>query len=69
VRIVSLHPAATEIVHLLGLAENLVGVSADSDWPPDVEQRVLVLNTVAITTRTRRSARRSTKDCAWRASG
>ena len=51
-RIVSLHPAATEIVHLLGLAENLVGVSADSDWPPDVVQRVPVLNTVAIDTRT-----------------
>ena len=47
-----MHPAATEIVHLLGLAESLVGVSADSDWPPDVVQRVPVLNTVAIDTRT-----------------
>jgi iron complex transport system substrate-binding protein len=52
VRIVSLHPAATEIVHLLGLGDSLVGVSADSDWPLDLVQKVPVLNTVAIDTRT-----------------
>jgi iron complex transport system substrate-binding protein len=51
VRIVALHPAATEIVHLLGLDDSLVGVSADSDWPPELVQRVPVLNTIAVDTR------------------
>jgi ABC-type Fe3+-hydroxamate transport system substrate-binding protein len=49
-RIVSLHPAATDLVHLLGLDEALVGVSADSDWPPELVERVPVLNQVAIDT-------------------
>jgi iron complex transport system substrate-binding protein len=48
VRIVSLLPSATEIVSLLGLEEALVGVSADSDWPPQVVARLPVLNTVSI---------------------
>jgi iron complex transport system substrate-binding protein len=34
VRIVSLHPAATEIVFALGLGEELVGVTAYCDEPP-----------------------------------
>src|SRR5438105_10815730 len=50
VRIVSLLPSATEIVCLLGLADQLVGVSADSDWPPEVVERLPVLNTVSIDT-------------------
>jgi iron complex transport system substrate-binding protein len=50
VRIVSLLPSATEIVCLLGLADQLVGVSADSDWPVDVVERLPVLNTVSIDT-------------------
>jgi iron complex transport system substrate-binding protein len=50
VRIVSLLPSATEIVCLLGLADNLVGVSADSDWPVEVVKRLPVVNTVAIDT-------------------
>jgi iron complex transport system substrate-binding protein len=33
-RIVSLYPAATEIVALLGLADQLVGVSHECDFPP-----------------------------------
>jgi iron complex transport system substrate-binding protein len=33
-RIVSLLPSATEIVHALGLAEHLVGVTDECDWPP-----------------------------------
>src|SRR6516162_3953562 len=49
-RIVSLLPSATEIVCLLGLADQLVGVSADSDWPADVVGRLPVVNTVAIDT-------------------
>jgi iron complex transport system substrate-binding protein len=35
-RIVSLVPAATEIVAALGAANRLVGVSHECDWPPDV---------------------------------
>ncbi len=48
VRIVSLLPSATEIVCLLGLEEQLVGVSADSDWPVEVVKRQPVLNTVSL---------------------
>ena len=33
-RICSLLPSATEIVADLGLADSLVGVSAECDWPP-----------------------------------
>jgi iron complex transport system substrate-binding protein len=50
VRIVSLLPSATEIVCLLGLEKELVGVSADSDWPLEVTRRLPVLNTVSIDT-------------------
>jgi iron complex transport system substrate-binding protein len=35
-RICSLLPSATEIVADLGLAESLVAVSAECDWPPEV---------------------------------
>src|SRR4051794_14587346 len=35
-RIVSLLPSATEIVAALGLTEQLVGRSAECDWPPEV---------------------------------
>lgn len=35
-RIVSLLPSATEIVAALGLADELVGVTHECDWPPDV---------------------------------
>jgi iron complex transport system substrate-binding protein len=36
VRICSLLPSATEIVGSLGLAESLVAVSEECDWPPEV---------------------------------
>jgi iron complex transport system substrate-binding protein len=36
VRVVSLLPAATEIVAALGLVDALVGVSHECDWPPEV---------------------------------
>jgi iron complex transport system substrate-binding protein len=36
VRIVSLSPAATEIVVALGLDDHLVGVTRRCDWPPEV---------------------------------
>lgn len=35
-RIVSLLPSATEIVYELGLGDQILGVSHDCDWPPDV---------------------------------
>src|SRR5207245_11002797 len=47
-RIVSLLPSATEVVCLLGLADRLVGVSADSDWPVEVVKGLPVLNTVVL---------------------
>jgi iron complex transport system substrate-binding protein len=36
VRICSLLPSATEIVGSLGLADQLVAVSEECDWPPEV---------------------------------
>jgi len=39
VRIVSLLPAATEIVAALGLAESLVGVSHECNYPPEVNRK------------------------------
>jgi iron complex transport system substrate-binding protein len=50
VRIVSLLPSATEVVCLLGAGDQLVGVSADSDWPLETVTQLPVLNTVAIDT-------------------
>jgi len=47
VRIVSLLASATEIVGFLGLEPQLVGVSADSDWPADAVRGLPVLNTVS----------------------
>jgi iron complex transport system substrate-binding protein len=42
VRICSLLPSATEIVGRLGLADRLVGVSAECNWPPEVRQLPVV---------------------------
>ncbi len=41
-RICSLLPSATEIVAHLGLADCLVGVSEECDWPPDVRRLPVV---------------------------
>ena len=41
-RIVSLVPSATEIVYALGLGRQLVGVSHDCDWPPQVRRKPIV---------------------------
>ena len=46
-RIVSLLPGATETLAFLGLQDALVGISADTAWPPEVLDRP-VLNTVAL---------------------
>jgi len=42
VRIVSLLPAATEIVGALGLLEELVGISHECDYPAEVNRRLRV---------------------------
>lgn len=49
VRIVSLLPGATEALAFLGLTDQLVGISADTAWPPEVLDRPVV-NTVSIDT-------------------
>ena len=41
-RIVSLIPSATEIVHALGLGDQLVGISHDCDFPPSVLRHPVV---------------------------
>lgn len=46
-RIVSLLASATEIVGYLRLDADLVGISADSDWPPELVRGRPILNTIA----------------------
>jgi iron complex transport system substrate-binding protein len=41
-RIVSLLPSATDMIHDLGLFDSLVGVSQDCNWPPEVRSKPLV---------------------------
>jgi iron complex transport system substrate-binding protein len=41
-RVVSLLPAATEIVAALGQVDNLVGISHECDYPPDVNDKARV---------------------------
>jgi iron complex transport system substrate-binding protein len=50
-RICSLLPSATEIVAALGLAESLVGVSEECDWPPEVRGLPAVTTSRVDTTR------------------
>jgi iron complex transport system substrate-binding protein len=46
-RICSLLPGATEIAYALGLGEQIVGVTHECDYPPDAQQKpVLVRSTV-----------------------
>ncbi|WP_067479437.1 cobalamin-binding protein [Actinomadura hibisca] len=49
-RIVSLLPAATDIVAALGLAEHLVGRTHECDWPPEVVADVPVVTSAALPT-------------------
>lgn len=42
VRIVSLLPSATEILFLLGLADQVVGVTFECDFPPEARQKRIV---------------------------
>jgi len=39
-RIVSLLPSSTEIVYELGLGSDLVGISHDCDYPPEVKRKI-----------------------------
>ena len=41
-RILSLLPSATEIVYALGLADDLVGVSHECDYPPEVKAKPVI---------------------------
>ena len=45
-RIVSLLPSATEIVCALGLRSQLVGVTHECDYPPDVRELPKVTRTL-----------------------
>jgi len=45
VRIVSLLPSATDMIAELGLLDSLVGISEDSNWPPEVLSKPLVART------------------------
>src|SRR5256714_13047800 len=44
-RIVSLLPSATDMIAELGLLDLLVGISEDSNWPPEVLSKPLVART------------------------
>jgi iron complex transport system substrate-binding protein len=45
-RIVSLLPSATEIVCALGLGDELVGVTHECDWPPEVASKPVMTRSV-----------------------
>jgi len=44
-RVVSLLPSATDVIAELGLLDDLVGISDDCNWPPEVTTKPLVART------------------------
>ncbi len=46
-RIVSIHPAATEIIYALGRADRLVGVSDYCTYPPEAQDKTIVGNSLS----------------------
>ncbi len=51
-RIVSLLPSATEVLYALGAQDEIVGVSHDCDYPPDVRQKPLASTSAVSDSRT-----------------
>jgi iron complex transport system substrate-binding protein len=45
-KIVSLLPSATEIVFALGLGDDLLAVTDECDWPPEVDEKPIVSRSV-----------------------
>jgi iron complex transport system substrate-binding protein len=48
-RIVTTLPSATEIVSLLGLEDNLIGITHECDYPPSVRKKPVVMRSVFAT--------------------
>ncbi|MFB6345571.1 MAG: ABC transporter substrate-binding protein [bacterium] len=65
-RIVSLLPSATEIVHALGLGESLVAVSQDCDYPPGVRELPTVTASQIDSDRSSRAIDQAVKETAHR---
>ena len=51
IRIVTTLPSATEIVALLGLEQNLVGITHECDYPPSITKKPVVMRSVFDTTK------------------
>jgi len=60
-RIVTLLPSATEIVYALGLGKELVGVSHDCDYPPEVREKPVLSQSVVTSELTSREIDKTVK--------
>ncbi len=68
-RIVSLLPAATEIACALGLADNIMGISHDCDFPDEIRNRPRVTSTRVPAEETSEEIHRQVHDSAARGQG